>query len=121
MDVEMQTAHRRGLRRRVLLYWARLYAGQLQTGAEYTRLMPVIGVFILAFKELPTERLHSVFEVRERHEGYALLDALQLHFLELPNFRPPGASGRGGATLVSVPSGPNGRGAGAGRHVPPRP
>jgi len=91
VDVEMQATPHGGLRRRVLLYWARLYASQLVAGEDYTELMPVFGVFILGFNELPTPRLHSVFEVRERHEGYALASALELHFLELPKLAGPQA------------------------------
>ena len=66
VDVETQATPRGGLRRRVLLYWARLYASQLGAGEDYTELMPIFGVFILGFNEFPTARLHSVFDVRER-------------------------------------------------------
>jgi predicted transposase/invertase (TIGR01784 family) len=83
VDVQMQARRHGGLRRRVLHYWARLYAAQLKAGQRYTELMPVFGVFILGFEELPTDRLHSIFDVRERHEGYALSSAMQVHFLEL--------------------------------------
>ena len=83
VDVEMQARRHGGLRRRVLYYWARLYAGQLKGGEKYTELVPVVGVFVLGFDELPADRLHSVFEVREREEGYSLSAGLELHFLEL--------------------------------------
>jgi len=84
VDVEMQAAPHPALRERGLYYWARVFAAELDSGQAYSELMPVIGVFILDFNELPTGRLHSVFEVRERHEGYSLCPALELHFLELP-------------------------------------
>jgi predicted transposase/invertase (TIGR01784 family) len=84
VDVEMQSARHKGLRERTLYYWARLFAGELKAGRPYSDLMPVLGVFILDFDELPTERLHSIFQVRERHEGYCLCPVLELHFLELP-------------------------------------
>jgi predicted transposase/invertase (TIGR01784 family) len=74
---------------RSLYYWARLFASELGSGQAYSQLMPVIGVFILDFDELPTVRLHSVFEVRERHEGYSLCPALELHFPELPKRNNP--------------------------------
>ena len=43
VDVEMQARRHGGLRRRVLYYWARLYAGQPKGGGKYTELVPVEG------------------------------------------------------------------------------
>jgi predicted transposase/invertase (TIGR01784 family) len=99
VDVEMQSAPHRALRERALYYWTRLFAGVLGSGQAYVELMPVIGVFILNFDELPTTRLHSIFEARERHEGYCLCPALELHFLELPKRDNPSNELEGRAVL----------------------
>jgi hypothetical protein len=66
--------------------------------------MPVIGVFILGFRELPGSRLHSVYALREAERRDVLSKALELHFLELPKIaaeldRPGGAGGAAGALL----------------------
>ena len=99
VDVEMQAAPHPALRERALYYWSRVFSAELDSGQAYSELMPVIGVFILDFDELPTSRLHSVFELRERHEGYCLSPALELHFIELPKRNNPSHELEGRAVL----------------------
>jgi predicted transposase/invertase (TIGR01784 family) len=99
VDVEMQAAPHPALRERALYYWSRVFSAELDSGQAYSELMPVIGVFILDFDELPTSRLHSIFELRERHEGYCLCPALELHFLELPKRNNPSHELEGRAVL----------------------
>jgi predicted transposase/invertase (TIGR01784 family) len=99
VDVEMQAAPHPALRERALYYWSRVFCSELDTGQAYSELMPVIGVFILDFDELPTSRLHSIFDLRERHEGYCLCSALELHFLELPKRHNPTSELEGRAVL----------------------
>jgi predicted transposase/invertase (TIGR01784 family) len=87
IDVEMQTQRHPALRERALYYWARLYVGQLQRGSAYTELRRCVVVWITTFNELPEQRFHSVFSLREAHNSAPLTDHLELHLLELPKLR----------------------------------
>ena len=86
VDIEMQTTGHPGLLSRFLYYWAGLYREQLKKGQSYEELKPVIGVFILNFKQLPSESFHSHYQVRNA-EGHVLSSALGMHFLELPKLQ----------------------------------
>ena len=46
-NIEMQMRGSRALPRRLLYYWAVLYAGQLQEGDKYTKLRPTITICFL--------------------------------------------------------------------------
>ncbi|HYQ16567.1 MAG TPA: Rpn family recombination-promoting nuclease/putative transposase, partial [Polyangiaceae bacterium] len=84
IDVEMQTRRHAALRARVLLYWGRMYTGQLQRGDSYSGLQRCVVVLITDFRELLGHEFHSVFQVRERSRGDLLSDHLEVHVLELP-------------------------------------
>jgi predicted transposase/invertase (TIGR01784 family) len=61
--------------------------GQLQRGSAYTELRRCVVVWITTFNELPEQRFHSVFCLREAHNSAPLTDHLELHLLELPKLR----------------------------------
>jgi hypothetical protein len=44
---------------------------------------PWYSVLILAYSELPGDRLHSFFELREVHDGTRFTDVLGIHVIEL--------------------------------------
>ena len=87
IDVEMQSQRHPALRARALYYWARLYVGQQQHGAAYTALRRCAVVWITNFNELPEQRFHSIFGLREAHSAAQLTDHLELHLVELPKLR----------------------------------
>ena len=87
IDVEMQSQRRPALCERALYYWARMYTSQLHRGDQYTALRRCVVVLITNFSELSSERFHSTFQVRERHDGALLTDHLELHLLELPKLQ----------------------------------
>jgi predicted transposase/invertase (TIGR01784 family) len=91
IDVEMQTRKHAALRARVLMYWGRMYTGQLQRGDTYSGLKRCVVILITSFRELPGPGYHSVFQVRERTTGELLTDHLELHVLELPKLQDGGA------------------------------
>lgn len=84
IDVEMQALKVRAFPERVLYYWAREYGTQLPSGQSYKRLRPVVLVLFLAYEGLPGDRLHSIFELREIHDGQPFTDRLSIHVIELP-------------------------------------
>jgi predicted transposase/invertase (TIGR01784 family) len=84
VDIEMQSQRRPALPERVLYYWARLYAGQLFRGDDYGELRRCALVLFTNFSMLTVGRFHSLFQVREAHDGQLLTEQLELHVLELP-------------------------------------
>jgi|SRR6478735_1852571 len=84
INVEMQARWHPAWRPRTLLYWARLYADQLERGGAYADLAPTVGVLIQDFVDLPSSHFHSEFQLLESREHYAYSDHLILHVLELP-------------------------------------
>ncbi|MBI3944422.1 MAG: PD-(D/E)XK nuclease family transposase [Armatimonadetes bacterium] len=87
-NVEMQMLATPGLRQRVLYYWAKLYAGQLQAGNDYRLLRPTISVCFLDGLVFPAVLGHHLeFHLIDATEGVALTDDLTIHLFELPKFR----------------------------------
>jgi len=84
LNIEMQSSTQRGLDKRALFYWSRLYSGSIDRGQEYTELLPTISLFILDFAELPTDRYHSEFRLLDTVEHHVFSEDLVLHVLELP-------------------------------------
>jgi predicted transposase/invertase (TIGR01784 family) len=84
VDIEMQSRARPAQRKRALYYWARLYASQLGRGDPYEELRRCVVVMIADFRELDSERFHSLFRVQEVHEHRELTEHFELHLVELP-------------------------------------
>ncbi len=83
IDIEIQIHNTGEMRERSLYYWTKLYEGQLHEGETYHALHPAVAINVLDFVEIPNDRMHNVFQLR--NQGGALLtDHLTLHFLELP-------------------------------------
>jgi predicted transposase/invertase (TIGR01784 family) len=61
-----------------------VYRDGLNRGDNFMELYPVRVVFILGYEHLPGTRMHSIFQVREVHDGRRLSDDLELHMVELP-------------------------------------
>ena len=45
IDIEMQLEYHSGFENRMLLYWARMYLGQLKSGEAYEKLNKTIQIF----------------------------------------------------------------------------
>jgi len=86
VDIEMQVARHPAFRERLLYYWAKLYGGQISRGQAYGELRQVVLVVFTDYEELDSDRIHSVFEVREVHDGQPFTKDLQIHLVELPKF-----------------------------------
>jgi predicted transposase/invertase (TIGR01784 family) len=89
LDLEMQVRKEDNFRNRALLYWAKLFGGQLERGGSYARLRPAISILFLGYSELPGDRLHSIFHILEAHDHQRLTDAFEMHIIELPKLRGP--------------------------------
>jgi predicted transposase/invertase (TIGR01784 family) len=84
VHVEIQLSPREGFIGRSLFYWARTFTRQLSRGSRFSALEPTTGIFILDYRQLPTEHYYNVFHLAERSRGTELTDLLCLQYLELP-------------------------------------
>jgi predicted transposase/invertase (TIGR01784 family) len=84
IDLEMQADKRPAFRNRALFYWARLFGGLLERGDDYGRLKPAVSILFLDYRELPGDRLHSIFHILEAHDHSRFSDAFEMHVIELP-------------------------------------
>jgi len=87
-EIEMQVRRTESYPKRALYYLSRIYAGQLDSGEDYEKLKPVIGIHFLDYEMFPgNEDFRFRFEMRDvRHPGLSLTDDMSLHIFELPKF-----------------------------------
>lgn len=83
IDIEMQVEYHEGFEGRMLMYWARMFSGQLKTGENYTKLNKTVQISIVKFKFLKTEHFHSAFQLLEKNQLFQFTDLLEVHVLEL--------------------------------------
>jgi predicted transposase/invertase (TIGR01784 family) len=94
VDVEMQIRITAALASRLVYYGARDYSDQLGRGDKYHLLTPTTVIVWLVDPLFPSlDRLHSVFELRERHTHALFGDQLAIHVLQLSALPPSCASG----------------------------
>ena len=87
--VEMQRRTPANLASRLVYYGARDYGDQLVRGDDYHALKPTAVIAWLAEPLFPKlQRLHSIFELRERHTHVLLGDQLAFHLLQLSHRGP---------------------------------
>ncbi len=84
INVEMQVRKLSDFRERVLFYWSKLYAKDLQEGQSYKDLKQTISINILDYKMFDCETCHSIFMLKETSRGELLTDKCRFDFLELP-------------------------------------
>lgn len=84
VDVEMQVRTAPALRSRLVYYAARDYADQLDRGDRYDALTPTVVVVwaVEPIAALP-HRLHTTYELRERHTYEPFGDHLTIHAIQL--------------------------------------
>jgi predicted transposase/invertase (TIGR01784 family) len=86
-NVEMQMLADKYFTRRLLYYWSRLYAQQLQEADPYELLRPTISICFVnsvRFPEFPEHHLR--FRLADETHGVLFNEDLDLHILELPKF-----------------------------------
>ena len=91
LNIEMQTIQQSFYRDRALYYWAKLYAGQLVQGQQYTKLQNTYSInflnFNLNFAPLEMAEYKSCFLILEKdHPQIQLTEKFQMMFFELPKF-----------------------------------
>lgn len=84
VNIEIQLANKHDMERRSLYYWAKMYTDQMNQGMAYQELANTITINILDFNYIKqTRNYHSVFRLFEKDEGFELIEALEIHFMEL--------------------------------------
>ena len=85
-EIEMQVRRSDSYPKRALYYLSRIYAGQLESGEDYEKPKPVIGIHFLDYEMFPdNEDFRFRFEMRDiRHPALSLTDDMSLHIFELP-------------------------------------
>lgn len=83
INVEMQLFNKYDTEKRTLFHWSKQYSGQLQEGQSYKALKKCVTINILNYSFLPNKGYHNIFHLREDRTGIALIDDIELHFLEL--------------------------------------
>lgn len=84
IDIEMQFGQHDGFEGRMLMYWARMFSGQLKTGQNYAKLKKTIQISIVNFKRFATPHFHSTFHLLEKKERIQFTSLIEIHMLELP-------------------------------------
>jgi len=84
--IEMQILNHDGFESRILYNTAKNYANQLDIGANYTLLNPVIALTIVNFTMFDFDKYKSIFKLIEKENFTQYKDDIQLQFIELPKF-----------------------------------
>ena len=88
-NIEIQISDEADYDKRALYYWAKIYAEQLKSGENYSKLAKAIGIHILNFTSiLKTKKYHNIFNIRERDTDIRYFEDLELHTIELTKFSP---------------------------------
>ena len=87
-DVEMQIIAHTLYGKRAVYYLCKVFADQLESGEDYSKLNTTIGIHFLDFKYFDDVRVMRQFVLRdaETGEASAKLDCIRLYFVEMPKF-----------------------------------
>ena len=84
--IEMQGTPKPFLPERLVLYWAKVFAGSIIKGDEYSILPKVFSICFLNFKLIKKSKdFHTTFRILDVKTGkITLTDVLEMHTIELP-------------------------------------
>jgi predicted transposase/invertase (TIGR01784 family) len=84
INVEVQVDREDNYRKRSLYYWSKSYGEGILDSEEYEKLKKAIVINILSYIEIvESKKIHTIFKIMEKEEGFLLLDELEIHYLEL--------------------------------------
>jgi predicted transposase/invertase (TIGR01784 family) len=87
IEVQVRNQHN-NMGKRSLYYWSRKFANSLEEGQDYSELPKVLAINIVDYHFPPVREVHTCFHLREdRHRDYVLTDALEIHFLNMVQYR----------------------------------
>ena len=83
VNVETQVRSEKSFGDRILLYWSKMYASQLDSGESYKNLCPCIVITIVDFELFDHDDYHSEYGVWDVEHSSKLTDKMSIHFFEL--------------------------------------
>jgi predicted transposase/invertase (TIGR01784 family) len=88
VNIEIQLKDLHNMDRRSVFYWGKQYIKTINAGDSYTVLPNVIAINIVNFDYIPLDDFHTSFHLREdRNTDYILTDAIEIHFINMVQFR----------------------------------
>jgi len=88
VNIEIQLSNQGNMERRSLYYWSKIYSESLDRGNDYRELPNVIAINIIDFNFLPSENVHTCFNLRESvNPSIILSPALEIHFISMVKWR----------------------------------
>ena len=81
-NIEMQITDQDDYDKRALYYWGKLYTSQLKKSSRYSELSKAIGIHILNFSCIDSEKYHNVFVIKEKESNIEYFKDLELHTIE---------------------------------------
>lgn len=86
-NIEMQVIDEDDYDKRALLYWAKMYSGQLKKAGNCSTLKKAIGIHVLNFLSIPkNQQYHNQFWVTNKESGERHFKDFELHTIELAKF-----------------------------------
>lgn len=88
VNIEVQIAKPKDMKKRAVYYWSKLYSYQIGEGEDYSLLNSVISINLLNFK-LFTEhdRYHTSCHITDDFDKKIIIKDFEMHFIELPKFK----------------------------------
>ena len=84
IDIELQSSNFRFYADRSLFYGGRLIYSALEKGENYDRLKKSIVIsFVDGIMFSQTEKIHTVFRLKEEDDNFLMSDKVEFHFIEL--------------------------------------
>ena len=86
-DIEMQVSKIKDIEKRIMLYWSKMYSGEIKKGNKYEVLKRTIVILIADFeldnlKEI--EKYHTKWQIREeKYSKIVLTSVFEAHIIEL--------------------------------------
>lgn len=89
-NIEVQTSEQPSYTERSLYYWAKMYAGQMDSADQYRKLRPAISINILNYERFSEFRpATSCFMLSHKDmPDLVLTDHIVMHYIELPKLMP---------------------------------
>jgi predicted transposase/invertase (TIGR01784 family) len=89
VNIEVQLRNLGNMDRRSLFYWCREFISGINSGQDYAELPEVIAINIIDFEFMPgINEIQTSFHLWEdQHKDKMLTDALEIHFVNMFNFR----------------------------------
>ena len=88
VNIEVQIAKPKNMKKRALFYWSKLYSYQISEGEDYSLLNDVISINLLNFKLFTNhDRCHTACHITDDFDKKTVIEDFEMHFIELPKFK----------------------------------